>query len=128
MKQALLYIPDLFFAPRIADALAHLGFTTNDIGPRAVPADLLAGASLVVVQLEGPAGVWRELIAGARAADVPVLAFGRHTEAGTLRAARQAGADKVVPNSELVTGLPELVAQLLSAHAGNRPSTKHEHP
>jgi len=30
-----------------------------------------------------------------------------------LRAARQAGADKVVPNSQLVAELPELVAALI---------------
>jgi hypothetical protein len=128
MRKALLYIPDLFFLPRVADALAHLGFTTSDIGPRADPADLLAGASLLVVQLEGPPGVWRQLIAGARAAGVPVLAFGRHTEAEALRAARHAGAGKVVPNSELVTGLPELVQQLMSAHDNNHPPAQHENP
>jgi hypothetical protein len=124
MRHALLYIPDLFFAPHIADALAHLGFTTSEIVPRAEPAALLAAASLMVVQLEGPPDVWRALIAGARAANIPVLAFGRHTEAETLRAARQAGATKVVPNSELVTGLPELVEQLLAAHKDNQRSIK----
>ena len=119
MKRALLYIPDLFFAPRIADALAHLGFTTSDVGPRDDPA-AMPPAALLVVQLEGSPSVWRELITRARAANIPVLAFGRHTEAETLRAARQAGAGKVVPNSELVTGLPQLIEQLLAAQAGRQ--------
>jgi hypothetical protein len=119
MKRALLYIPDLFFAPRIADALAHLGFTTSDVGLRDDPA-AMAPAEMMVVQLDGPPAVWRELITRARAADIPVLAFGRHTEAETLRAARQAGAGKVVPNSELVNGLPQLIEQLLAAHTGRQ--------
>ena len=114
MKRALLYIPDLFFAPRIADALAHLGFATSEVGARDDLAAMPA-AALLVVQLEGSPTVWRELITRARAAKIPVLAFGRHTEAETLRAARQAGAGKVVPNSELVTGLPRLIEQLLGA-------------
>lgn len=113
MKRALLYIPDLFFEPRIADALAHLGFSTSAVNLRAGPVEALA-ADLMVIQLDGPPSTWRDLIARARAAAIPVLAFGRHTEPETLRAARQAGAAKVVPNSELVTGLPELVAQLLA--------------
>ena len=116
MKRALLYIPDIFFAPRIADALGHLGFTTSDVNPRANPAEALA-AELMVVQLEGAPAQWRELIARAKSANIPVLAFGRHTEPETLRAARQAGAGKVVPNSELVAGLPQLVENLLAAQS-----------
>ena len=126
MKRALLYIPDLFFAPRIADALAHLGFTTSEVGLRDDPSAMLP-AALLVVQLEGAPGVWRELITRARAANIPVLAFGRHTEAETLRAARQAGADKAVPNSELVTGLPLLIEQLLAAHAGRQEDSSLPH-
>ena len=110
MKSALLYIPDLFFAPRIADALAHLGFTARD----ADATTDMGRASLLVVQLTGSRETWLRLIATARAANIPVLAFGRHTDAETLRAARQAGANKVVPNSELVMELPVLVAQLTS--------------
>lgn len=111
MKPALLHIPDLFFAPRIADALAHLGFTTREVDATTD----VSGASMLVVQLTGPREIWLPLIRAARDSNVPVLAFGRHTDAETLRAARQAGANKVVPNSELVTELPTLVAQLTGA-------------
>jgi DNA-binding NarL/FixJ family response regulator len=110
MRQALYYVPDLFFAPRIADALKHLNFESREVAPT----DEVAGADLLIVQLDGPRERWLALIAAARAAAVPVLAFGRHTDAETLRAARQAGADKVVPNSQLVAELPELVAALLN--------------
>ncbi|MCA1554198.1 MAG: hypothetical protein LC737_07455 [Chloroflexi bacterium] len=117
MKRALLHIPDLFFLPRIADALRYLGFTTAEVDMHGDVAAELQNASLLVAQLSGD---WRELITQARAANVPVLAFGRHTDAATLRAARQAGANKVVPNSELVSELPQLVEQLTRSDASTR--------
>ncbi len=117
MKRALLHIPDLFFMPRIADALKHLDFDTHEVEVRAdVPAQL-NDVALLVIQLDGARETWLKLIAEARSVNVPVLAFGRHTDAATLRAARQAGANKVVPNSELVAELPQLVAQLTTRPA-----------
>ena len=53
-------------------------------------------------------GVGDAKVAGAR-----VLAFGRHTEPAVLRAARAAGADIVVPRSQLAEELPELLRSLL---------------
>lgn len=123
MKRALFYVPDLFFAPRITDALGHLGFTTLEVNLRAAE---FPQAELMVVQLEGTPAIWAGLIQRARDARIPVLAFGRHTEPQTLRAARQAGAEKVVPNSELVNGLPELVAQLLATRTSEQPSAHDE--
>ena len=113
MKHALLYIPDIFFAPRIADALKHLGFTTQDVNLRGDLAAVWADAALLVVQLQPPRATWQQLIESAHAANLPILAFGQHTQAEVLRAARQAGATKVVPNSELVAELPQLVAQVM---------------
>jgi DNA-binding NarL/FixJ family response regulator len=113
MKSALLYIPDLFFAPRIADALTQLGFTTNEIEAHGDVTTALQHVQLLVVQLNGPRETWLTLIETASKAGVPVLAFGRHTEPETLRAARQAGAAKVVPNSQLVTELSQLVAEVM---------------
>ena len=45
---------------------------------------------------------------------VRVLAFGRHTEPETLRAARKAGAVTVVPRSQLVEELPALLEALIA--------------
>jgi hypothetical protein len=42
------------------------------------------------------------------------MAFGRHTEPALLRAARDAGAAIVVPRSQLVEELPELLRRLTS--------------
>jgi hypothetical protein len=49
----------------------------------------------------------------ARFPGVPVLGFGQHTDPQRLRAARQAGYAKVVARSQLVTQLPDLVADLV---------------
>jgi hypothetical protein len=120
MKLALFYIPDLFFAPRIADALKLLGFTTREVDARGDVTTTLQGADLLVVQLNGLREVWLTLIEMATKAGVPVLAFGRHTEPATLRAARQAGA-RAVPNSELVSELPTLIEQVIAAQQPDIP-------
>ena len=59
-------------------------------------------------------------ITDAKAAGARVLAFGRHTEPATLRAARDAGADLVVPRSQLAEELPELLRSLLAAQENDR--------
>ncbi|TMC57894.1 MAG: hypothetical protein E6J26_05705 [Chloroflexi bacterium] len=109
MKRALLSVPDLFFAPRIADVLKRLGYTMAEVDPAETAFD---GVGLLVVQLEGARDQWLNLIERAHYAHVPVLAFGRHTDAVALRAARQAGATRAVPNSQLMAELPQLIEQL----------------
>ena len=51
---------------------------------------------------------------------VPVLAYGRHTDAESLEAAARAGADRVVPRSVFASSLPELILDLVPA--SGRPS------
>lgn len=113
MRKVLLHIPDLFFGTRVADTLKQLGYEPRDLNWRAEPSAQLSGAALLVVQLSGSREMWVKLIEAARAADVPVLAFGAHVDAETLRAARQAGANKAVPNSQLAEELPQLVSLLV---------------
>ena len=110
----LLRIPDLMFAAQVGDALKALGLSARDLRGRQSPAEQLKGAALLIVQLSGPRDEWLPLIAGAKASGVPVLAFGVHVDAETLRAARQAGADRAVPNSQLAAELPALVSSLMN--------------
>jgi hypothetical protein len=49
----------------------------------------------------------------AAAGAVPVLGFGRHTDAPILRAARAAGFTRVVPRSVLAGRLCDLIAELV---------------
>ena len=78
---------------------------------------IASAPALVVVDIHAAGIDANAVIAAAREAGVPVLAFGRHTSAGDLRAAREAGADKVVPRSQLVEELPQLIADLVAGRA-----------
>jgi hypothetical protein len=49
----------------------------------------------------------------AAAGTVPVLGFGRHTDAALLRSARAAGFAKVVPRSVLAGRLGDLISDLV---------------
>src|SRR5262245_21951525 len=105
-------IRDLMLGSRAREALKALGLeavvasSAEDLAGR-----LDAGARLFIVDLGEP---WDpvEAIRRARAKGIPVLAFGRHTDVETLDAARQAGADRVVPRSAFAASLPDLVREL----------------
>jgi hypothetical protein len=60
---------------------AFLDFAAREI---AQP-DAVAGNALLIVQLDGPRERWLALISAAKTAGVPVLAFGRHTDADVRR-------------------------------------------
>jgi DNA-binding NarL/FixJ family response regulator len=117
-KAVAIAVSDLMFQPRIAAAAARLGLAPVVAdGPEALARAMADPPQLLVVDLHDqqidPVGA----IEGAKAAGARVLAFGRHTDAAALRAARMAGADKVVPRSQLVEELPDLIAALIGAHS-----------
>jgi DNA-binding NarL/FixJ family response regulator len=103
---------DLMFQPRIRDAAEARGLAAVVADSAASAAEAIATRPDVVVIDLHVAGVdANAVIAAAKVAGSRVLAFGRHTEPVTLRAARAAGADAVVPRSEL----GELLATLAPA-------------
>ena len=114
MATIAIIVADLMFQSRIREAVAALGHeplladdaATLDVALAAQPA--VAVIDLHIADLDAPDAVARSKAAGAR-----VLAFGRHTEPQTLRAARSAGADTVVARSQLVDELPHLIEALL---------------
>ncbi len=71
--------------------------------------------ALVVVDLHVAGVDWRDAVMLAKERGVPVLAFGRHTEAQLLRSARDRGCDRVVPRSQLVEELAALIAELAAS-------------
>jgi DNA-binding response OmpR family regulator len=101
-------VSDLMFQPRIVDAARALGYEVRVVGV----AEQRDGASLVVVDLHEPSMDAAGVIRAARSRGARVLAFGRHTDVEALRAARDAGADEVVPRSQLVGELPDLLRAL----------------
>ena len=115
--RALVAVPDLLFQSRIEGALRARGIAWDVAGN-----DAQAGhAHLLVVDLQADGIDTPALIRRAKAGGGVVLAFGRHTDAAALRAARDAGADLVVPRSQLAEELPELLDRL-SAAAGQTPA------
>ena len=76
---------------------------------------------LVVLDLHASGIDTQQVIAEAKERDVPVLAFGRHTETDVLRAAREAGCDAVVVRSTFVEELPQLLRELLQPKTSTDP-------
>ncbi len=112
----LVAITDLMFQSRLREQARALGrevavADTLD----AVKEAMAAGPALVVLDLHVGGIDWRTVVGMAKERGVPVLAFGRHTEAQLLRSAREAGCDHVVPRSTLVEELPQLIEQLTRA-------------
>ncbi|MEX0750326.1 MAG: hypothetical protein WD359_05905 [Dehalococcoidia bacterium] len=107
-------VSDLLFQTRIEGAVAAMGLTPliADTAQR-LDAALESRVLAAVFDVHEAAFAPNEAIARASAAGTRVLAFGRHTSPKDLRAARVAGAEIVVPRSELVDRLPELLRRLL---------------
>jgi hypothetical protein len=99
MATVALYDVDLFFRAKIEAMLTAGGHRLAAAGeaPDVVVAD---------VNRSEPGAVM------AAAGAVPVLGFGRHTDAALLRAARAAGFARVVPRSVLAARLGDLIAEV----------------
>src|SRR3990172_259284 len=100
---------DLMRQSRVAEAARALGYVvalaaTADEA-RQAPRD--NGRAVVILDLQAEGVPWRDVLAAAGPA--PVIAFGQHTRAGVLRAAKAAGCRIVVPRSQLVEELPQLI-------------------
>lgn len=109
----LIIVTDLIFQSRVQEQARALGFNASVADSEdAAHKGLATTPSLIVLDLHADGIDWRRTVALAKERGVPVLAFGRHTEAQLLRSARQAGCDRVVPRSTLVEELPQLIVEL----------------
>lgn len=119
MPRIAIAVSDLIFASRIQAAVRALGFEALDADtPAALRAALASAPEGTVVDLQDAAFDALDAVQQAAAAGSRVLAFGRHTEPGILRDARQAGATQAVSRSELVEELPALLQSLVEAGIG----------
>jgi hypothetical protein len=99
------------FQSRVREQAAALGYDAHVPDTAATLRDALAGAGLLVLDLHVTGIDWRDAVAAAQERGVPVLAFGRHTEASLLREARDLGCDRVVPRSELAEELSVILSE-----------------
>ncbi len=116
-RTALILERDLFFIAKIREPLASAGWevrvakSADDVQAR------LAGdapPSIVVVHYGVTGVAWEQAIAAARAAQVPVLAYGSHDDMTAQQAARAAGATRVIANAKLAGDLLSLVERTLN--------------
>jgi CheY-like chemotaxis protein len=109
----LLLSDDLIFTSRIVGEARALGLTIKAARSAEV---LLALATkeapaCVVVDLANPGLVLSELMRQLGERGKPrVVAYGSHVDTATLRAAREAGCDPVLPRSKFVEELPTALA------------------
>jgi DNA-binding NarL/FixJ family response regulator len=111
-------VPDLYFATRIAATAKAAGVALELLPPqRALARVATPGVTLVILELgnRDALALITELKGAAPA--VPIVGFGAHVEAALLRDARAAGADAVLPRSQLVNRLPALLEHGLAALA-----------
>ena len=128
----LLLDSDLFFVVKVRTTLQHAGYTVQtartaaDFTRRLAAAAAAAAAAAPALALVNTAIAgqdWRGAITAARAAGIPVIAFGSHVDLETQQQAREAGATRVIANSKLAADLPGIVARTLRATSpATRPS------
>jgi CheY-like chemotaxis protein len=107
----LLLSDDLIFTSRITGTARSQGFTVHP-APSAAQLESLAQQHTprcVILDLGHPTLKVAELVARLKASSpVPqVVAYGSHVDTATLRAAREAGCDVVLPRSKFVEDLSE---------------------
>ena len=110
-------VNDLMFQSRLQQQARALGYAFAVADDAQSLDTITPDAALVIVDLHVVGVDWRAAVSKAKERGLPVLAFGRHTEAALLREARDAGCDRVVPRSQLVEELPALLESLASAPA-----------
>jgi predicted metal-dependent hydrolase len=132
------FVADLMLQARIEATASRLGFETRWIESRdqitpdervrsdqppawsmaAITAELIDQLSLqqpalILFDLGNANIPWEEWIARIKSSPAtrrrPVVCFGPHVQAATLRAARSAGAEAVLPRSQFLSDLPGLI-------------------
>jgi hypothetical protein len=104
---ALVLVRDLIFATKISSTARALGVPLTLVREPSKLAEAAGGARLIVdLNLEGAleaAVAWKARTGG------EVTAFASHVDVETIRAARDAGVDRVMARSEFARVLPEVL-------------------
>jgi CheY-like chemotaxis protein len=107
----LLLSDDLMDSSRITGAARQLGLTFTAAKSQAALQDLAAGKNprCVIVDLSNPGLDIVELVRNWQSQPY-IVAYGSHVETATLRRAREAGCDLVLPRSKFFEDLPHALA------------------
>lgn len=109
---------DLFFAPRLSDVIQRQGGIPVIVETPDAFVDAIDLYFPVLALLDLAAeGDWAHAITRCKmrpqTSQTPIIAFGSHVDAQTLRAARHAGADHAWARSKLMGELPQVVERYL---------------
>ncbi len=118
-KSGLLLTDDFLFISRVQGHARALGFDVRSVR---TPEALLAKAAetkpaCVLLDVHVAGAKIGELIPSLKMLDPPpkIIAYGSHVAAAALHAAREAGCDLVMPNSQFVELLPTELAKWMQA-------------
>jgi CheY-like chemotaxis protein len=112
-SSGLLLSDDLLLTSRVVGTARDLGLAMETVK---TPGDLLDHArqdppACVIVDLNNPGLKVGEVIEQLRSLGVRIVAYGSHVDVETLRKAREAGCDIVLPRSKFVEQLPDKLKQ-----------------
>jgi hypothetical protein len=104
---------DVFFGMRIRTVLGNLGYAMVLVKTEETFAAAMQDATRIPVLglLDFNQPVQWEILRPVLAGDVPVIAFGSHTDVEGFRQAKAAGATRVTSNGDFNRSLPELIAK-----------------
>lgn len=108
MQDVIAVITDVFFQVRVAAAARAAGRTVR-FSTSLDDLMQLTGADLVLVDLDAHLDVLSAIRSAPRTPHTAVIAFGPHIDTDGRKAARLAGADRVLAKSKFVTELPVLL-------------------
>ena len=108
MDDVLAVVTDLFFQSRISAAARAAGRSVRFVRP-VDTANGVPQFTLALVDLDAAADVTPAIGALHDAQSGPVVVFGPHVDTERRKAARRAGADRVLAKSKFVTELPRLM-------------------
>jgi hypothetical protein len=104
---ALLFCTDLMFGVQLQNMARHAGLQPVTLRPGAE----LPDGDVLVVDLAAR-GDWVGVIREGRARGMRVVAFGPHMDAEARRKAKEAGAGRVLANSNLARDLPLIFKEI----------------
>lgn len=119
----LLLCDDLIFTSRITGTAKQLGLTVQSARDAATLLRLatISPPACVIVDLHNPGLDLPALMRDLSALGMPmprVIGYGSHVDVDSLRAARQAGCDPVLPRSKFVDDLPTALPHWLGVEGG----------
>jgi|SRR5438132_8407567 len=113
---------DMIFTSRITGTAQALGLKMKPARSMAALQALITGhwPNCIIVDLANPSLDLVELLGFLKESgtNVPqVIAYGSHVDTATLKAAREAGCDVVLPRSKFVEDLPKALAEWMASRS-----------